>query len=195
MRKGRIFVVSAPSGSGKTTICKRVLKKLNNIVPSVSVTTRPRRTGEKNGRDYYYISEEAFKREIKKENFIEWEKNFGYFYGTPKKSVLKSLQKGRDLLFSIDVKGAMTIKKKFPESILIFVKPPSLRELSKRLKTRNTDCKEDIAKRLKIAKRELSFAPRYDYVVVNDKLNKAVNKVIAIIKKERRRGLNWDTSR
>ena len=185
-KKGRIFVVSAPSGSGKTTICTRVLARIKSLASAVSATTRPPRRGEKNRKDYHYISPGSFRKKIKAKGFLEWEKNFDYYYGTPKRFVLGKLKKQKDVLLSIDVKGAMHIKKKFPESVLIFIKPPSMNELSRRLKTRNTDPNTEITKRLKIAKRELAFMSRYDHVVVNDNLRKAVNKVIDIIKKEGR---------
>lgn len=184
MIKGRIFVVSAPSGCGKTTICKRVLKKVKTLSPSVSVTTRPRRPGEKSGKDYHYVSRESFKKEIEKGGLLEWERNFGHLYGTPKRSVLGKIKKGKNLLLSIDVRGAMNVRKKFPASTLIFIKPPSIAELSRRLKSRNTDKSSEIGKRLKIAKRELKFAPKYDYLVVNNKLEGAVSEVVSIIKKE-----------
>jgi len=184
MKKGRIFVVSAPSGCGKTTICGKVLRRIRLLVPSVSVTTRPRRPSEKSKKDYYYISRESFKNEIKKGNLLEWEENFGHFYGTPKRFAQKKIEEGKNILLSIDVKGARKIRKKFPESILIFIKPPSLRELSRRLKRRQTDRQREIGKRLGMARKELKAAPKYNYIVVNNKLENAVNEVISIIKKE-----------
>ena len=188
VKKGRIFVVSAPSGSGKTTICKKVLKKTRSLVLSISMTTRRPRPGERNRKDYYYVSRESFKKQIKKDNLLEWAENFGYFYGTPKRFVLAKIKEDKDVLLSIDVKGAMQIKRKFPKSVLIFIKPPSLKELSRRLKTRNTDRGAEIARRLKIAKKELKALPRYNYVIVNKKLGDAVKKVISVIKKERKKG-------
>ncbi|NQU95682.1 MAG: guanylate kinase [Candidatus Omnitrophica bacterium] len=184
MKNGRIFVISAPSGSGKTTICKKVLKKVKSLTPSVSVTTRRPRKGEKNKRDYYYVSRRSFKEKIKKGSLLEWEENFGYFYGTPKRFAIAELKKGKNLLLSIDVKGAMQVKKKFPESTLIFIRPPSFKELSRRLTSRNTDKPREIARRLKIAKAELKFMPKYNYAVTNDKLENAILKVVSIIKKE-----------
>ena len=186
MKKGRIFVVSAPSGSGKTTICKKVLRRTKNLTPSISFTTRKPRRGEKNKKDYRYLSEKAFKKEIKKGNLLEWEKNFGYLYGTPKDRALQKLKNGKDLLLSIDVKGAKVVKKKFPESVLIFIKPPSIKELARRLKSRNTDRDAEIARRLKLAKKELKSASRYDHEVLNKNLETAVKKVVSIIKKERK---------
>lgn len=183
---GRVFVLSAPSGSGKTTIWEKASKKIKGISSSVSMTTRRPRKNEKNKKDYYYVSRDHFKKEIKKGNLLEWEENFGHFYGTPKKFVLEKIKRGKDILLSIDVKGAMQVRKKFPKSVLIFVKPPSMKELSKRLKGRATDCGDEIKTRLKIAKKELKYAPKYNYVVINDKLGKATKEVVSIIKKERK---------
>jgi guanylate kinase len=185
MRKGRIFVISAPSGSGKTTIQKKVLRKIKDLTPSVSLTTRKPRKGERDKKDYQYLPREAFKKEIKKGKLLEWEENFGYLYGTPKEFVLEKIREGKDVLLSIDVRGAENIKKKFPESVLIFIKPPSMSELSRRLKERNTDRAAEVIRRLKLAKTELGYAAGYDYVVVNRELESAVNKVTSIIKKER----------
>lgn len=185
MRKGRIFVISAPSGSGKTTVEKRVLERTKGLVPSVSMTTRPPRRGEKDRRDYRYLPKEVFKKEIKKGNLLEWEENFGNLYGTPKKFALGKIKEGKDVLLSIDVKGAMKVKGKFPESVLIFIKPPSREELSRRLKRRGTDKDAEIAGRLKLAETELSYAPKYDYAVVNDDLERAVGEIVDIIEKER----------
>jgi guanylate kinase len=184
-RKGLIFVVSAPSGSGKTTLCKRLIRRMRGLVPSVSATTRRPRRGEKNRQDYFYLSEKAFRENIRKGEFLEWTRNFGYYYGTPRHFVIEKTRAGKDLLLSIDVKGAMQVKKKFPGSILIFIKPPSFRELSHRLGARGLDEKAEIAKRLKIAKKELAYIPRYDYAVVNDRLEDAVTTLKAIVKKER----------
>jgi len=189
MRKGRIFVVSAPSGCGKTTICRKVLKRVKNLVPSVSATTRTRRRGEKNKKDYHFISRERFKKEVGKGNYLEWEKNFGHLYGTPKGPALKKIKEGKSLLLSIDVKGAMRVRKKFPDGVFIFIKPPSAKELSRRLKNRRTDAGAEIKTRLRIAKNELKLASKYDYVVVNDKLEKATNRVVSIINKEVKSGL------
>ncbi len=186
MKKGRIFVVSAPSGCGKTTICKRVSSRVKSLAPSISVTTRPPRPGENRGKDYYYVSRRFFEKEIKKGSLLEWEENFGYLYGTPKRFVQEKLKRGKNLLLSLDVKGAMNVKKIFPQATLIFIKPPSMAELSHRLKFRNTDANTEIGTRLEMAKKELKFAPRYDYIVVNKKLEDAVNEVISIIKKKKK---------
>ena len=190
MTKGRIFVVSAPSGCGKTTICKKVLKRVKNLVPSVSATTRAPRRGEKNKKDYHFISRERFRKEAKKGNFLEWEENFGCLYGTPKRAALKKIKEGKSLLLSIDVKGATHLRKKFPNGIFIFIKPPSIKELSRRLEDRQTDGGGEIKTRLRIAKNELKLAPKYDYIVVNDKLVKATSRVVSIINREVKIGLH-----
>lgn len=187
MKKGQIFVISAPSGCGKTTVSKAVVKKVKNLFFSVSATTRRPRPGEKNRKDYFYMSEGAFKEGIRKNRFLEWEKKFEYFYGTPRKFALKIIKEGKDLLLSIGVKGAMNVKKNFPESINIFLKPPSIKELTSRLKTRNTDDEAEITKRIEGARSELSYARKYDYVIVNSDLDKTIKRVIAIIHKERKK--------
>ena len=186
-RKGHVFVISAPSGSGKTTVAARALKKLKNIYPSVALTTRHPRKGEKDKRDYRYVSKKVFKKAAQRHELLEWAANYGHYYGTPKKFVLEKTKQGSDVLLRIDVKGAMQVKKKIPQSVLVFLKPPSLAELKRRLVSRNTDGKKEISKRLKIAKKELLFMPKYDYVVVNRKLPQAAREVALIIKKERRR--------
>lgn len=185
MKKGRIFIISAPSGSGKTTLCSRLLKSGVGLKRSISVTTRPRRTSEVNGRDYYFVTKADFKKGIRENRFLEWTRTYGWYYGTPKKFVNNLLRNGRDVLLSIDVKGAVKVRRQYPKSVLIFVLPPSLKELKERLKRRNSDDKKEIEKRLKIVKREIGFIRRYDYIVVNDNVEKAVGKLKAIIIAER----------
>lgn len=152
---------------------------------SVSVTTRPRRQGEINGRDYYFISKAEFKKRISQDGFLEWTRTYGWYYGTPKRTVAGLLKRGLDVLLSIDVKGAVKVKKLYTESALIFILPPSLRELEGRLKKRKSDDKKEIKKRLKIVNRELAFADKYDYSVINDNVNNAVCKLKAIVVAER----------
>ena len=179
---GKIFIVSAPSGCGKTTLCKKLLKDKIKLCPSVSITTRPARRGEKNGADYFFMSAEEFIRMIDAKELLEYEENFGYLYGTPKKSVEDLLQKGKNVLLSIDVKGAMNVRKLYPHnSILIFVMPPSMDELKKRLEQRESDTAKSILNRLKIAKQEIAHRDKYDYVVVNDKLDAAYKALKDII--------------
>lgn len=184
-KNGKIFVISAPSGSGKTTLCRRLLESGVGLARSVSATTRPKRPGEINGRDYRFVSEGDFKKWIRQGKFLEWTKTYGWYYGTPKGPVVRLLKTGKDMLFNIDVKGAMNIKKDFPESVLIFILPPSLKELKERLKKRNADGKKEVEKRLRIAAGELAVADRYDYCVVNDRILQALQKLNAIVIAER----------
>jgi guanylate kinase len=184
-RKGKLFIVSAPSGCGKTTLCKRLLEDKLNLSHSISATTRPPRKGEIEGKDYFFVSPEEFRAMIKRKEFLEHEENFGHLYGTPKKFVEGLLEKGRDLLLSIDVKGAMKVSKRYPKSsILIFIMPPAMSVLKKRLEARMTDPSDSISYRLKIAKREIKCKSKYDYTVVNDSLETAYKKIKDIIKKE-----------
>jgi guanylate kinase len=181
-QKGRIFIVSAPSGCGKTTLCKKLLKDKFKLYQSVSITTRPPRRGERNGADYFFVSAEEFIRMIDAKELLEYEENFGFLYGTPKRAVEELLQKGRNVLLSIDVKGAMNVRKSYPQnSVLIFVVPPSMEELKKRLESREADTAKAILNRLKVAKQEMAYKDRYDYVVVNDRLGAAYKRLKEII--------------
>ena len=180
--EGKIFVVSAPSGCGKTTLCKKLLKDKLKLCQSISITTRPPRRGERNGADYFFISAEEFIRIIDAGELLEYEENFGFLYGTPKKAVEDLLQKGRNVLLSIDVKGAMNVRKSYPQnSVLIFVMPPSMEELKKRLESREADTAKAILNRLKVAKQEVACKDNYDYVVINDRLDTAYKKLREII--------------
>ena len=183
---GRIFVISAPSGCGKTTLLKKLLRDEDlKLGHSISMTSRPPREDEKEGVDYYFVSDEAFKEKIKRDEFLEWEENFGNYYGTPREFVERALGRGEKVLLSIDVKGATSIRKAFPnESTLIFILPPSLEELEERLKKRKTDESYVISKRLKIAKEEIAYKDRYDYSIVNDSLANAYDKLKNIIKEK-----------
>ena len=180
--KSKIFIVSAPSGCGKTTLCKKLLKDKFKLHQSISITTRPPRRGERNGADYFFVSAEEFIRMIDAKELLEYEENFGFLYGTPKKAVEKLLQNGRNVLLSIDVKGAMSVRKSYPQnSVLIFVMPPSMEDLKKRLESREADTAKAISNRLKIAKQEVACKDNYDYVVVNDSLDAAYKKLKEII--------------
>lgn len=184
-RKGIIFVISSPSGGGKTTICQRILKGSPELNYSISVTSRRPRSGEKDGKDYFFISEEEFDEKIGKGEFAEWAEVHGHRYGTPRKFLEEALRSGRDIILDIDVKGALQIKEKYKESCLIFLLPPSLETLAARLKKRKTDDEKEIEKRLAKAKEELSFLKEYDYAVVNRNLSQAVEEVRTIITAER----------
>ncbi|MFA5146507.1 MAG: guanylate kinase [Candidatus Omnitrophota bacterium] len=183
--KGTLFIISAPSGSGKTTLCKKLLADGLDLVPSVSVTTRPPRPGEKNGADYHFIKNGKFKELIRHGGFLEHEENFGNLYGTPKKFIKDALDKGKSVVLSIDVKGAMKVRGAYPKnSVMIFILPPSMRILKKRLRERMSDGEETMAVRLRLARKEMACKDRYDYRVVNDELHTAYRKLKNIIKRE-----------
>ncbi|MCM8778206.1 MAG: guanylate kinase [Candidatus Omnitrophica bacterium] len=184
-RKGLLFVISGPSGCGKTTLGEKILSGDKNLVRSVSVTTRPRRKGEKEGREYFFVSEKEFTRLREEDSFLEWAKIFGYFYGTPKEFVLKNINQGKDVILIIDVQGARQVRKKFPQAISIFLTPPSLKTLQERLKKRRLDGPGEIEKRLQQAEKELRSQREYDYIVMNKDLDKATELLSAIISLER----------
>jgi len=176
--QARLFIVSAPSGCGKTTLCNRLLDEMPGLANSISMTTRPPRPGEKDGFDYHFVSDAFFRSMAKRDGFLEYEENFGHLYGTPKAFIKNNLKSGRSVLLSIDVKGAMKVKKSFPEeSVLIFILPPSISALKKRLRTRNSDDTKAISERLGLARIELSYKNKYDFRIVNDRLDKAYRKL------------------
>ena len=183
MKKGKIFVISAPSGSGKTTLCKRLLKECRNLVVSKSFTTRPLRKGEKNNRDYIFVSKKEFKKRVVQKNFLEWANVFGNFYGTPNGFVDKKINSSKSVMLVIDVQGAFKVKKRVPGAVLIFIMPPSIGELKSRLQKRKSDRLKDIKLRLKIAQKEITQAKKYDYIVVNEKIEAALlelKKIVAL---------------
>ena len=182
-KKGKLIIFSAPSGAGKTTIVKQVLKSGFPFEFSVSATSRAPRKGETEGRDYYFLSPEDFRKKIDEGAFLEWEEVYpNQYYGTLSSEVERITDKGNNVLFDVDVVGGLNIKKKFGDSALaLFIMPPSLKELEKRLRNRNTENSESLEKRLAKAEKELSFAPQFDKVVVNDNLEKAVVETIELI--------------
>lgn len=185
MKKGRLIVISGPSGSGKTTIRDRLLKLLPGLECSVSYTTRAPRQGEKEAKDYFFISKEEFQRCIKEDGFLEYAKVFDNYYGTCKDWVTERLKEGKDILLCIDVQGAAQIKKNSDNALFIFLIPPSLKVLEERLQKRATDHPEEINKRLAKAKEEMAQVGNYDHVVLNDKVSEAVDEIIGIIRHER----------
>ena len=182
-KKGEIIAVSAPSGGGKTTIVKQILKKFPEIVFSVSATTRPKRESEKNGVEYYFITETEFKQKINNDEFVEWEKFYDYYYGTFKSVVEENVKYGKSVLLEVDVKGAISLKRIYPEAHLIYITPPSFEELVKRLRERRTESESDIKKRIERAKMELSVKDKFDYFIDNKDLNKAINDTSDLINK------------
>jgi guanylate kinase len=184
IKLGNIIIVSAPSGAGKTSICEAVLASdKKNIRYSISYTTRPKRTGEKNGKNYFFVSEKIFKRMVKEGKFAEWAKVHGNYYGTSKELLNKSLVAYKNIILEIDVQGAINIKKQYPDrTCMIFIMTPDFKTLEKRLMARNKDRKEIIDRRMVNAKKELKYLPKYDYLVINKKLVDAVGSVKTIIK-------------
>ena len=182
-KKGKIFVVAAPSGAGKTTIVKNILSNLPELALSISATTRKKREHEINGVDYHFISEEEFLKKIEENGFVEWEKFYDYYYGTPKGFIEGKIKSGISVLLEIDVKGALNIKLIYPDAILIYISPPSFEVLVERLKNRKTEDENDLKKRIERAKMELSLKDKFDYLVVNKDLNTAVSEVKTIIKR------------
>ena len=182
---GLVIVVSAPSGAGKTTLCGALLRIFPGMHFSVSHTTRPPRAGEMDGRDYYFIDPEHFQRMVQKGEFAEWAEIYGYRYGTSMGHLQKVLAEGRDVLLDIDTQGARQLREKSLSGIFIFILPPSLRELERRLSSRKTEEPRAREGRLSKAKVEIAEARWYDYLIVNDELEKAQEKVKAIILAEK----------
>jgi len=185
-KKGFLFVISGPSGSGKTTIAQRILKrkKLKKILfKSISFTTRPKRLGERNGQDYFFINLEEFKEKRRKKRILEWTKYLGYYYATPKDLILKQLKQRKNIILCLDIRGALKIKKLYPKNtVTIFLKPPSLEDLKARIKKRSSRiAKEEIRKRLALADQELKLAKLYDYCLINKNLKETVKQLEKII--------------
>ena len=187
-RRGLMLVLSSPSGAGKTSIARSLLTRDKEINMSVSATTRPRRPGEAEGKDYYFVDEEKFKTAINKGLFLEYARVFDHYYGTPLGLVQKLLSSGCDVLFDIDWQGTQQIKAKARDDLVsIFVLPPSTAELEKRLITRAQDSAEVVASRMARAADEMSHYPEYDYIIVNHELDQSIDAVHTILKAERMR--------
>lgn len=189
MDKGLLIVISGPSGAGKGTICKRLLNDLNDIKVSISATTRSPRVGEVEGESYYFLDKDEFLKKIDNEEFLEYAKVYGNYYGTLKKEVLKEIEDGKNIILEIDIQGALEVKKNYPSGVFIFILPPSINELKSRIEGRGTDSKETILKRMDCVYDELNYAFQYDYVVLNDDINLAVEKVKNIINAEKLRSI------
>lgn len=182
-KRGAIIAVSAPSGTGKTTIVKHILETFPEIVFSVSATTRKKRSNETNGVEYFFITEDEFKQKIENNEFIEWERFYDYYYGTFKNYIDENINNGKPVLLELDVKGALTLKSIYPDAELIYILPPSFDELVKRLKNRNTEKEEDFQKRIERAKMELSLKDKFDHFIFNEDLDKAFEETKSLIKK------------
>ena len=180
-KKGNLIVLSGPSGVGKGTVLQALLKKYDNICYSISATTRAPREGEKDGVDYFFMDEKKFKTWIREDKFIEWAKVHNNYYGTPRSYVQETLASGKDVILEIDIQGAKQVKEKFAEGIFIFLAPPSLKELENRIYNRGTEKETEIETRLKNAKKELQEIKNYDYLLVNDIVKEAVEKLKSVI--------------
>lgn len=183
--KGSLIVISGPSGSGKDSICERLKEYNDNFWLSVSCTTRKPRKGEENGVDYFFLEKDEFERKIKNEDFLEYTDYNGNYYGTPKDKINNYLNNGIDVLLEIEVQGALEIKHKVPEAVFIFIMPPSMKDLIIRLKKRGTETNDKIIERFKKAYKEINEISKYNYVVVNDELDKATKKINSIIEAQK----------
>ncbi len=182
---GCLFIISAPSGAGKTSLVKALLQSNQNLSLSISHTTRAPRSGEINGRDYHFVSLETFRQMLLNGEFVESAEVYGNLYGTSQKWINSAIASGQDILLEIDCQGAMQIRQIFPESISIFILPPSVDTLAARLKTRAQDDPDIIQKRLAAAREEVSHIIEFDYAIINDKLDEALNDLISVVKAER----------
>lgn len=179
--KGRLLVISGPSGAGKGSISKRIVEEVEDLIYSISMTTRAPRPDEVDGTNYYFVTHEEFEQTIKENGFLEYAKVYGEFYGTPSAKVMAYLEEGKDVVLEIDIQGAMNIRKSYPKGVLIFILPPSMAELRTRITGRGSETKSDIELRLGEALKEIAYIDKYDYCVVNGDLDEAVNRVKAII--------------
>lgn len=181
LQRGHLFIISAPSGAGKTTLSRAILKRFTDMLYSVSYTTRSPRKGEENGVDYHFISKETFKRDIEMGCWSEWAEVHGNYYGTSAEFIEKGLSSGHDILLDIDVQGTIQILKRYPDSVTIFVLPPSMNTLRQRLEMRGTESKTVLRRRLENAKKEMVHKDLYRHLIVNDKLFSAVEELVSII--------------
>ena len=184
-KHGHLFIISAPSGAGKTTIAKAVLQKFKDMCYSISYTTRKPRAEERDGVDYHFVSKQDFKNGIKKARWAEWAEVYGNYYGTSAEFIQKKLSSGCDILLDIDVKGTLQILKHHPDSVTVFILPPSINALRKRLEMRGTDSQAVIEKRLINAKKEMAQKKIYRHIIVNDELSAAIDEICAIFNKYR----------
>ena len=184
-KQGLLIVLSGPSGSGKNTVCDEVKKNNKNIWESISMTSRKPRKGEIDGKSYYFVTEEEFKKNIEDDNMLEYAKFAGNYYGTPKKNIQKHLDKGDDVILVIEIQGALQIKQKISHALFVFLLPPSMKELKRRLIDRNTESSSKVMERFERAYKEINELSKYNYVIVNDNVKDAAKKLESIILAER----------
>lgn len=179
--RGDLFVISAPSGAGKSTLCGMLLERMEGLAFSVSHTTRPPRPGEVDGRDYHFVTQEEFEAMVAKDEFLEWARVHDNLYGTSRKAVMEMLASGLDVILDIDVQGAAQVRKRFPAAVTIFILPPSWKALEERLEKRGSEDRARLKVRLANAVKEMEEAHRYQYIVVNDQLDRAYTDLAAIV--------------
>jgi guanylate kinase len=184
-RRGLLFVLSSPSGAGKSTIARMLLAEDDGVAMSVSATTRPKRPGEVDGRDYHFVDDAGFDSLVAGGHFLEWAHVFGHRYGTLKSEVIKTIEGGRDVLLDIDWQGTQQLKQVDPDIVRVFILPPSMKELERRLRARGTDSEEVIRRRMERAAAEISHWAEYDYVLINNDAEKCRELVHNILKAER----------
>jgi guanylate kinase len=184
-RRGILFIISAPSGTGKTTLCKQLATNLPGLWHSISYTTRKPRPGEEHGREYYFVGEQTFREMVARNEFVEWAHVYGHLYGTPWKSLSEKIDQGIDVLLEIDVQGAIQVKKRFEDSVSIFILPPSMTVLRARLQTRAADSQEEIQRRLHKVKEEVWSYREYAYIVRNEDLGRSLHDLESIFWSER----------
>ena len=180
IQRGIAFVLSAPAGTGKTTLVKKLVKEFPAVAASISCTTRAPRSGEKDGIDYHFLTEKAFKDKITAGDFLEYVQLYDYYYGTSRAFVMEQLEKGKHVILTIDTQGALQLKGHFP-AVYIFIDPPSLEDLRKRMESRHTESVESIAERLRWAQKEIDVADQYDYIIINDQLETAYQVLRSIV--------------